>query len=84
MKLEKELVMLIWLPVTIGIFIFFIADLLWYFGNSCLITDYYATKFNGPIEANIWLLNLIGPSAWVLLSILFISYIKLTIFLFKK
>ncbi len=84
MTSEKQLILLLWVPVTIGIFMFIIGDLLWAFGNTCLIADYYTSRFSGPLEANLWILDLVGPSAWILGIVLLICYFKLTFYLFKK
>jgi len=84
MKPEKQPILFIWVPVTLGIIMFVIGDLLWAVGNTCLITDYYTSRFSGPLEANLWLLEDIGIFGCIMgLSLLF-CYFKLTVELFKK
>ncbi len=84
MKTEKQSILFLWVPVTFGMIMFVIGDLLWAFGNPCLITDYYTSRFSGPMEANLWLIEEIGIGGCVFILFLLVSYIKITVYLFKK
>ena len=84
MKPEKKVILFLWIPTTFAILVFAIGDLLWAFGNPWLIDEYYASRFSGPAEANIWLLNELGFVGCILGCILLFCYFKLTLNLFKK
>lgn len=81
---EKELSLFLLIPFTIGILMFIISNLLWAFGNSCLITNYYTSRFNGPLEANLWVINQLGFIGTSIVIIWLICYFYLTLQLFKK
>lgn len=84
MKPEKQPILFLWVPTTFGMIMFVIGDLLWAFGNPCLITDYYTSRFSGPMEANLWILNQIGTLASMVGIMFLIYYFILTFYLFKK
>lgn len=84
MKPEKKLILFLWVPATFGIFMFVIGDLLWAFGNPCLITDYYTSRFSGPLEANLWLIEEMGIIGIGFGIACLICYYNLTLLLFKK
>lgn len=81
---EKQLILFLWIPFTIGILMFIVGDLLWAFGNSCLITEYYTSRFNGPLEANLWVINQLGFIGTSMGIVCLICYFYLTLQLFKK
>lgn len=84
MKPEKQLILFLWVPTTIAIFLYILGDLLWAFGNSCLITDYYTSRFSGPLEANLWLIKELGIMGVAFGIACLICYYNLTLHLFKK
>lgn len=84
MKPEKQPILFLWVPVTFGMIMFIIGDLLWAFGNPCLIADYYTSRFSGPTEANLWLIKELGIMGIIFGVAYLICYYKLTFYLFKK
>lgn len=84
MKPEKQLILFLWVPVTFGMIMFIIGDLLWAFGNPCLITDYYTSRFNGPMEVNMWIIKEMGTFGCIMGLACLFCYFILTFYLFKK
>jgi hypothetical protein len=84
MKPEKQSILFLLVPVTFGMIMFIISDLLWAFGNPCLIADYYRSRFNGPMEANLWIINEMGTFGCIMCLLCLFCYFKLTFYLFKK
>ncbi len=84
MTYDKQLSLFAWVPATFGGLMFVVANVLWAFGNPCLITDYYTTRFSGPLAANLWIINEMGMFGCIMFLICLFCYFKLTFYLFKK
>lgn len=77
------IVLVLWIPMTLSGLIFVFGDVLWFFGDTYLVTEYYTRRFSGPIDANLWLIGEIGIFGCFLFGVLIAVYCRMSIFIYK-
>ena len=77
-KLYFPLILMFWLPFTIGIVGHLYGLILWdVFGNANFVTHYYTIRFDSGVESYLWIANEIGVFATIIFGLLALFYLWL-------